>query len=103
MLTYMVDIGFKTGLWEAAAQGPATSQELAERAGLEERYVREWLAALACGGVFQYDPARRVFTLPPEHAVCLTGGGPRDLAARSQMAAMLASRLPKVAECFRKG
>ena len=37
----MIDIGHRTGLFETAAQGPGTSAELAERAGLQERYVRE--------------------------------------------------------------
>ena len=44
MLTYMIDIGHRTGLFTAAAAGPASSQALADRAGLHERYVREWLA-----------------------------------------------------------
>ncbi len=41
MLSFMVDLGYKTGLFDAAAKGPGTSQEIAERAGLNERYVRE--------------------------------------------------------------
>src|SRR5262245_38353452 len=42
MVTYMVDVGYRTNLFAAAAEGPATSETLARRAGLEERYVREW-------------------------------------------------------------
>jgi SAM-dependent methyltransferase len=103
VLTLMVDIGHKTGLFEALGGGPATSQELAERARLDERYVREWLGALATGGVVDYDPASGTFTLPAEHAVCLTGTSSRNLAANSQMLAMLAQRLGRVAECFRSG
>lgn len=59
MLSFMVDIGYKTGLFDAAAKGPGSSQEIAERAGLNERYVREWLGALTTGGIFDYDPASR--------------------------------------------
>jgi SAM-dependent methyltransferase len=103
VLTLMVDIGHKTGLFEALARGSATSQELAERAGLEERYVREWLGAVATGGLVDYDAASGKFTLPPEHAVCLTGTSSRNLAANSQMLAMLARRLGRVADCFRAG
>ena len=51
MLTLMVDIGHRTGLFEAATKGAATSQQLADRAGLNERYVREWLGAMATGGI----------------------------------------------------
>jgi SAM-dependent methyltransferase len=103
MLTLMVDLGHRTGLFEAAAQGPATSQQLADRAGLHERYVREWLGAMATGGVMEYDRGSRTFTLPAEHAICLTGTSSRNLAANSQALAMLARRLPAVAACFRDG
>jgi len=103
LLTLMVDIGHKTGLFEALAGAPATSRELAERARLDERYVREWLGAVATGGLVNYDPASETFTLPPEHAVCLTGGSSRNLAANSQVLAMLAQRLGRVAGCFRSG
>jgi len=103
LLTLMVDIGHKTGLFEAVAKGPATSHEIAARARLDERYVREWLGAMATGGIVTYDAASRAFALPPEHAVCLTGTSSRNLAAGSQSLPMLAKRLPGVVECFRHG
>jgi SAM-dependent methyltransferase len=103
VLTLMVDIGHKTGLFEAAAKGPGTSHEISSRAGLDERYVREWLSAMATGGVFEYDPVSRAFSLPAEHVVCLTGTSSRNLAAGSQGLAMLAKRLPRVVECVRMG
>ncbi len=103
LLTMMVEIGYRTGLFEAAAKGPATSEELADRAGLQERYVREWLSALTTGGVFEYDAATRRFTLPPEHATCLTGTSSRNLAPGSQMLTMLARRVPRVIDSFRQG
>ena len=103
ILTLMVDIGHKTGLFEAAAQGPGTSGEIAQRAGLNERYVREWLGAMATGGIVTYDSAAGTFTLPPEHAACLTGTSSRNLAAGSQFLPMLARHLSKIADCFRRG
>lgn len=103
MVTLMVDIGHKTGLFEAVAKGAGTSQRIAERAGLDERYVREWLGAMATSGIMHYDPTSRTFLLPPEHAVVLTGTSSRNLAANSQALAMLAKRLGKVAECFKRG
>jgi SAM-dependent methyltransferase len=103
MLALMVDIGHKTGLFEAAAKGAGTSEEIAERAGLDERYVREWLGAMVTGGVMEYEPASRTYRLPPEHALCLTGTSSRNLASNSQGLAMLAKRLPAVIECFKSG
>jgi SAM-dependent methyltransferase len=65
--------------------------------------VREWLAAMATGGIMDYDPGPRTFVLPREHAVCLTGASSRNLAANSQGLAMLAKRLAAVTTCFRSG
>ena len=103
ILTMMVDIGHRTGLFEAAAKGAGTSQQIADRAGLNERYVREWLGAMATGGVLEFDANSRTFVLPPEHAVCLTGTSSRNLAANSQALAMLAKRLAAVTACFKTG
>jgi hypothetical protein len=55
VLTQMIDIGYRTGLIEASSQGPATSEELSERSGLHERYVREWLGAMTTSGIYEYD------------------------------------------------
>jgi hypothetical protein len=49
LLGSMVDIGHRTGLFAAAAEGWATSEQLAARARLCERYVREWLGAAIAG------------------------------------------------------
>jgi SAM-dependent methyltransferase len=103
ILTLMIHLGHRTGLFEAAAKGPATSDELAARAGLDERYVREWLGAMATRGIVEFEPASRRFTLPPEHAACLTGTSSRNLAAGSQTLPMLAKRLPAILDCFAKG
>ncbi|MBI4638801.1 MAG: class I SAM-dependent methyltransferase [Candidatus Rokubacteria bacterium] len=103
ILTLLVGIGHRTGLFEALAQGPGGSDEIAKRAGLDERYVREWLAAMATGGVLEYDASSKTFTLPAEHALCLTGTSSRNLAPGSQFLPMLAARASRVAECFRAG
>lgn len=103
ILTLMIDVGHKTGLFAAFARGPGTSAEIAERAGLQERYVREWLGAMTTGGIADYDPATQVFTLPPEHAVCLTGGSSRNLAPTAQYLAMLSKHVPAIVGAFRQG
>src|SRR4029079_1684866 len=86
MLNYMIDIGHRTGLFASAVEGPAPSEELAARAGLTERYVREWLAAMVTGGLFTYDPQTTTYTLPPPAGAGLTGG-PLPLAVRAGLLA----------------
>src|SRR5437763_17029573 len=77
MLTFMLALGHQSGLFEAAAKGPASSLELAERAGLNERYVREWQGPVTTAGVFVYDPHRRRYSLPAEPRARVTGAGAR--------------------------
>jgi len=103
ILSLMVDLGYKTGLFDAAAKGPGTSREIAERAGLNERYVREWLGALTTGGIVSYDAASGAYSLPPEHAFCLTGDHGLNLASMSQMVAHLGKHVGKVADSFQNG
>ena len=103
MLTLMVDLGHRTGLFAAAADGPGSSEELAARAGLDERYVREWLGATVTGGIVDYDPGSRTYELPAERALCLTGGGSANLAPLAQVATFLGKHVEQVTRAFRNG
>lgn len=102
-LSLLVSLGYRTGLLEAAARGPATSAGLAGRAGLRERYVREWLGAMVTGGFFSYDPATGEYALPAEHAVFLTGDTAANAAPMAAMLRALAGGLPEVERCFTTG
>ncbi len=69
----LVVIGDKLGLYRALADSEGLSpQELAERTGTAERYVREWCSAQAAGGFVAYDPDSGRYSLAPEQAVALT-------------------------------
>lgn len=103
VLTYMIEVGEATGLFTAAAKGPASSAQLAERAGLSERHVREWLGAMVVAGIFDYQPESAVYALPPEHATCLTGSSPYNLAPRALGLSRLGKLMPKVIDTFRRG
>jgi SAM-dependent methyltransferase len=102
-LSALIDIARRTGLFDAAAAGPATSSELAQRAGLQERYVREWLRAMATAGIVEYDPDNHRFWLPREHAVCLTGVSPRNMSGLALLTTILAEHVPGVTDAFRTG
>jgi len=68
-LTY---IGDRLGIFKAlAAAGTVTSAELANRSGLNERYLREWLGAMTAAKYVTYDPASGRYTMPREHAMIL--------------------------------
>jgi len=101
-LTYLIEIGRRTGLFAAAAGQPLTLEELAERAGLNERYVREWLAAMVTSGIYEYAPSTAHYWLPREHAICLTRGA-ADLAPVGALVTALGRHVDAVTEAFRSG
>ncbi|MGH7324453.1 MAG: class I SAM-dependent methyltransferase [Candidatus Rokuibacteriota bacterium] len=103
-VTVMVELGRRVGLFETlAGMGPATSADIAARAGLSERYVREWLGAMVCGGIVEYDAGARTFRLPPEHAALLTGSTTKNFATMAEFFPLMARVLPNVTDAFRTG
>ncbi len=104
-LCLMSSIGHRLGLFDRLAElPPSTSVAIAGAAGLQERYVREWLGAMVTGGVVDYDPATRTYSLPPEHAALVTrAASPGNLAVFAQYMPLLATVEDDILDCFRKG
>ena len=103
-LALMVSVGHRTGLFDVMAAMPAaTSAEIAGSADLDERYVREWLAAMTTGRIVDHDGAGS-FWLPPDHAAWLTrAAGADNVAVQAQYVGLLALVEDQVVDCFRRG
>ena len=76
-LNLAMGIGYRLGLFEAMDElgEPAGADDIAARASLNERYVREWLGVMSCGGVVEIttgQDGRELFLLPREHADVIT-------------------------------
>jgi 2-polyprenyl-3-methyl-5-hydroxy-6-metoxy-1,4-benzoquinol methylase len=104
-IALMTSIGHRTGLFDTLAKlPPSTSQQIADAAGLNERYVREWLGSMVTGDFVEYDPATDTYSLPPEHAAFLTrDASPNNIAVSAQFLPLLATVEDRVIECFYKG
>src|SRR5262245_3607937 len=104
-LGLMISIGHRTGLFDVLSEAPPErSDEIATRSGLNERYVREWLGAMVTGGVVEFDPASRRYSLPAEHAAYLTRKAAADnMAVFMQYIAVMGIVEDDIVECFRKG
>ncbi|MGQ4728033.1 class I SAM-dependent methyltransferase [Streptomyces sp. Ju416(a)] len=104
-LGYLCSIGHRTRLFDVMAQlPPSTSEEIAGAAGLNERYVREWLGGVTVGGIVAYDPADGTYRLPPEHAASLCrDAGPDNLASFLQDLALIGLVEDEVVAAFRDG
>ena len=104
-LCLMMSIGHRTGIFDVLrGQAPSTSEQIAKEAGLNERYVREWLGAMVTAGVVDVDPTSTRYALPAEHAAFLTrAAGADNLAVFTQYIGMLGVVEDEIVECFKRG
>lgn len=105
-LAFMLSIGHRSGLLDCMQRmfRSATTQEIAEEAGLDERYVREWLGAMVTGRIVDYDAATQRYRLPQEHAAWLTREAtPNNLAGVMQFMSMFGKIEDHVLDCFHNG
>jgi 2-polyprenyl-3-methyl-5-hydroxy-6-metoxy-1,4-benzoquinol methylase len=101
---YGIYLGDRLGLYRVLAdRGPSTSDELAEAAGINERYAREWLEHQAASGILTADEARR-FGLPPGHEEVLLDETSLNFSASLAQSAVACVRsIDEVVEAFRNG
>ena len=104
-INVMISIGYRTGLFDIMNDlPPSTSHDIALRTGLDERYVREWLAAMFTGGIIEYNEENQTFTLPGEHSAWLTRKAtPNNIAVTAQWLSVLAGVEDKIVDCFYSG
>ena len=110
MDTALVHLGNRLGLYQALADiEPATSGEVAQAAGLHERYVREWLEQQTVSGFLdcenpQASAAERRYAMPLGHAaVLLDIDHPLYMIPMPQITMGIVAHLPEVEQAFRTG
>jgi 2-polyprenyl-3-methyl-5-hydroxy-6-metoxy-1,4-benzoquinol methylase len=101
----LIKVGDRLGLYKVlAAQGPMTSQQLAEASGTSEHCVREWLSAQAASGYVEYEPATARFSMLPEQAMAFADeDSPYFMGAVGDMMSALMLDEPKISDAFRSG
>jgi 2-polyprenyl-3-methyl-5-hydroxy-6-metoxy-1,4-benzoquinol methylase len=105
-----VYVGDRLGLYRALHDaGPATSADLATRAGIDERYAREWLEQQAATGFLTVDdvaalPADRRYELPDAYVEpLLNPESPYSMAPLARSVVACAKVLPQLLEAYRTG
>jgi 2-polyprenyl-3-methyl-5-hydroxy-6-metoxy-1,4-benzoquinol methylase len=101
----MAAVGHRTALFDSMRNlPPSTSHEIAEKAGLNERYVREWLGAMVTSRIIDIDPDTKRYWLPAEHAALLTReAGADNLAVFAQYISVLGGVEDDIVDCFKNG
>jgi SAM-dependent methyltransferase len=105
MLGAMSYIGDRLGIFKSLSDGaPVSSVELAEKTGLDERYLREWLGAMTAAEYLNYDAASKRYSMPTENAMILAREeSPFFMGGFIQGIIPNLSVTPKVLEAFRTG
>ncbi|MFF5076604.1 class I SAM-dependent methyltransferase [Actinoplanes sp. NPDC000266] len=100
-----VSLGARLGLYEAmAGSGPVTPAQLAEKAGIVERYAAEWLYGQVAGAYVLYDAAAGTYELPDEHAAVLADpASPVNVTGGFTMLQSLYKTEDAMVEAFRTG
>ncbi|KAI9129197.1 class I SAM-dependent methyltransferase [Acaryochloris sp. CCMEE 5410] len=104
-ISLMISIGHRTRLFDTMAHlPPSTCQAIADAAGLQERYVREWLGAMVTGQIIDYNISDKTYHLPVEHAAFLTcTASPDNIAVIAQFIPVLGSVEDQIVDCFYNG
>jgi ubiquinone/menaquinone biosynthesis C-methylase UbiE len=109
-LNLALAVGYRTGLLEVMDEisAPATVSRIAEKSGLNERYIREWLGVMVCGEVVELsnnNSGEDLFFLPPEHGDFITRrAGNENLGVYTQEVPLLTScAFDSVIEKFSSG
>lgn len=105
LVGFGLSVGTRTGLFDTLETLPwATSEQIARAAGLQERYVREWLALMVTGGVVEHRAADATYRLPGEHAAfTTTAAGANNFAAFATFLSMIGNVEDELVECFTNG
>jgi 2-polyprenyl-3-methyl-5-hydroxy-6-metoxy-1,4-benzoquinol methylase len=103
MTALMCGLGDKLGLFKALAERPATSEELAHRTKVSERYAREWLNGMAAAGYVVRDGDRRFALTPEQKAILAAEGTPTFFGGAYQELTGILKRYDSIVGAFRNG
>jgi SAM-dependent methyltransferase len=101
-----IRLGQRLGLYEVLAEGAATADQLAARAGIDARYAREWLEQQATAGIVDADVTAEppIFSLAPSHVeVLLDGDSLWFFGASVKQLFSITNAFDRVVDAFRTG
>jgi 2-polyprenyl-3-methyl-5-hydroxy-6-metoxy-1,4-benzoquinol methylase len=103
MVSLMIHLGDRLGIYQHLDRaGPITAAELAERSGLHERWLLEWLRANAAARLLEYHDGDR-FELTDVGAMVLARADAPSFAAAACQEPRPVGYVDRLADAFRSG
>ena len=104
VVSLMIHLGDRLGLYRALdGAGPVTAAELAERTGLQERWLLEWLRGQAAANLLESADGERFELTPVGAAVLADEGGSLAFAAGAFEGGRAPDVVDALADAFRTG
>ena len=104
MVSLMIHIGDRLGLYRAlTGAGPVTAAQLAERTGLQERWLLEWLRGQAAARLLDSNDGQRFELSPVGAAVLADEDGSLAFAAGAFTDPIPTATIDKLVDAFRTG
>ena len=104
MVSLMIHLGDRLGLYRALAEsGPVSAEELAERTGLKQRWLLEWLRGQAAARLLDYHEGDRFELSAVGSAVLADEEGSTAFAAGAFGAPSGPEMVERLADAFRTG
>ncbi|KFD64740.1 hypothetical protein M514_23063 [Trichuris suis] len=98
-----LSVGYRLKLFdflESTEKDAQTSAAIASRAGYRERYVREWLGAMVCGGIVECNSSGTKYWLPHWRRGLLRSDTKEALVPVTNMLTVLSPLMQRILECF---
>ena len=100
----LVLVGDRLGLYKALAAEPLTAEELAQKTGTNERYIREWLGNQGAAGYVEFEPDTGKWSMSAEQAACLADpNGPVDMPGAYHIVEAMFHALGRTVDHFKTG
>ena len=104
-IALMLSVGHRTKLFDSMNdESSMTSQHLAEKSNLNERYVREWLGAMVTGKIIDYDSKNKTYSITEKKLKLLSrDSGDYNFASSMQWIPALSYVEDDIIKCFKMG
>jgi len=100
----LIYIGDRLGLFKLLAEHAMTAEEIAQKTGLQKRYLEEWTKAMAASELLDYDSKTKAFSLSPEKALVLAlDNSPFFVQGFTQMLPDHYAKVPEIIRHMKEG
>uniref|UniRef100_A0A914WFB6 Methyltransferase domain-containing protein n=1 Tax=Plectus sambesii TaxID=2011161 RepID=A0A914WFB6_9BILA len=107
VLSMSIALGLKLKLFDALAkvaseEEPKSARDVADAAGMKERYVQEWLNTMACASIIEMTESGDKYWIPKERINDLSSSNPHAMVAHQLFLPIFGRVFDQICQVFEK-